>query len=145
MVDDHTYSVALLVQIYLQTNHVDLAIKEIAAAKRWAQDSLLFNLSESWVGMRIVRTIPFLSPLYMRVMMYSLVFERTPQDNTIFYRVEKNTKQHSMSMKNLPPIPTPQHHSPSSDKLLQRFTWVVSPRLRLRFRPLLKSIPRTLS
>jgi len=46
-------AVALLVQIYLQTNHVDLAIKEIAAAKRWAQDSLLFNLSESWVGMRI--------------------------------------------------------------------------------------------
>jgi coatomer protein complex subunit epsilon len=47
-------SVALTVQICLQTNHVDLALKEIAAAKRWAQDSLLYNLAESWIGMRIV-------------------------------------------------------------------------------------------
>ncbi|KAL1969444.1 hypothetical protein VTN77DRAFT_8882 [Rasamsonia byssochlamydoides] len=46
-------AVALTVQIYLQTNRVDLALKEISAAKRWAQDSLLFNLAESWVGMRV--------------------------------------------------------------------------------------------
>ncbi|THC96531.1 hypothetical protein EYZ11_003975 [Aspergillus tanneri] len=31
----------------------DLALKEVQAAKRWAQDSLLVNLAESWVGMRI--------------------------------------------------------------------------------------------
>ena len=47
-------SVALSVQIYLQTNRVDLAVKEVAAAKRWAQDSLLVNIAESWVGLRVV-------------------------------------------------------------------------------------------
>ncbi|PCG92722.1 Tetratricopeptide-like helical [Penicillium occitanis (nom. inval.)] len=46
-------AVALSVQIYLQTNRVDLAIKEVAAAKRWAQDSLLVNIAESWVGLRV--------------------------------------------------------------------------------------------
>ncbi|KAF7115913.1 hypothetical protein CNMCM5793_003656 [Aspergillus hiratsukae] len=46
-------AVALIVQIHLQQNRVDLALKEVQAAKRWAQDSLLVNLAESWVGMRI--------------------------------------------------------------------------------------------
>lgn len=49
-----TCSVALIVQIHLQQNRADLALKEVQAAKRWAQDSLVFNLAESWVGMRIV-------------------------------------------------------------------------------------------
>ncbi|RJE19233.1 Coatomer subunit epsilon [Aspergillus sclerotialis] len=31
----------------------DLALKEVQSAKRWAQDSLLVNLAESWVGMRV--------------------------------------------------------------------------------------------
>jgi hypothetical protein len=69
-------SVALLVQIYLQTNHVDLAVKEIAAAKRWAQDSLLFNLAESWVGLKIVRKpapSPIHSPLFCHVKYPSLI------------------------------------------------------------------------
>lgn len=48
------YSVALIVQIHLQQNRADLALKEVQAAKRWAQDSLLVNLAESWVGMRVV-------------------------------------------------------------------------------------------
>lgn len=48
-------SVALVVQIHLQQNRTDLALKEVQAAKRWAQDSLLVNLAESWVGMRVVR------------------------------------------------------------------------------------------
>lgn len=48
------YSVALIIQIHLQQNRTDLALKEVQAAKRWAQDSLLVNLAESWVGMRIV-------------------------------------------------------------------------------------------
>ena len=47
-------SVALIVQIHLQQNRTDLAIKEVAAARRWAQDSLLVNLAESWVGLRVV-------------------------------------------------------------------------------------------
>ncbi|KAL1977738.1 hypothetical protein VTN31DRAFT_597 [Thermomyces dupontii] len=46
-------AVALIVQIHLQSNRVDLAVKEVNAAKRWAQDSLLINIAESWVGMRV--------------------------------------------------------------------------------------------
>ncbi|KAJ9608978.1 hypothetical protein H2200_006749 [Cladophialophora chaetospira] len=45
-------AVALLVQIHLLQNRTDLAVKEVAAAKRWAQDSLLINLAESWVNLR---------------------------------------------------------------------------------------------
>jgi coatomer protein complex subunit epsilon len=45
-------AVALLVQIHLLQNRTDLAIKEVAAAKRWAQDSLLINLAESWTNLR---------------------------------------------------------------------------------------------
>jgi len=29
-------------------------VKEVQAARRWAQDSLLVNLAESWVGLRVV-------------------------------------------------------------------------------------------
>ncbi|KAM4063895.1 coatomer epsilon subunit [Hirsutella rhossiliensis] len=46
-------AVALIVQIQLQQNRTDLAIKEVSAARRWAQDSLLVNLAESWVGLRV--------------------------------------------------------------------------------------------
>jgi coatomer protein complex subunit epsilon len=46
-------SVALIVQIHLQQNRTDLAVKEVQAARRWAQDSLLVNLAESWVGLRV--------------------------------------------------------------------------------------------
>ncbi|KAK5987274.1 Coatomer subunit epsilon [Cladobotryum mycophilum] len=46
-------AVALIVQIHLQQNRTDLAIKEVASARRWAQDSLLVNLAESWVGVRV--------------------------------------------------------------------------------------------
>ncbi|KAG8526710.1 uncharacterized protein KY384_008139 [Bacidia gigantensis] len=45
--------VALIVQIHLQQNRVDLAIKEVQAARKWAQDSLLVNIAESWVGLRV--------------------------------------------------------------------------------------------
>ncbi|KAK3946006.1 coatomer epsilon subunit-domain-containing protein [Diplogelasinospora grovesii] len=46
-------AVALIVQIHLQQNRTDLALKEVTAARRWAQDSLLVNLAESWVGLRL--------------------------------------------------------------------------------------------
>ncbi|KAI9845163.1 MAG: hypothetical protein M1837_005048 [Sclerophora amabilis] len=46
-------AVALIVQIQLQQNRTDLALKEVQAAKRWAQDSLLVNIAESWVGLRV--------------------------------------------------------------------------------------------
>lgn len=51
-------AVALIVQIHLHQNRTDLAVKEVAAARRWAQDSLLVNLAESWVGVRVVRVHP---------------------------------------------------------------------------------------
>ena len=47
--------VALIVQIHLEQNRTDLALKEVSAARRWAQDSMLINLAESWVGLRVVR------------------------------------------------------------------------------------------
>ncbi|MCJ1367454.1 hypothetical protein MMC16_006587 [Acarospora aff. strigata] len=46
-------AVALVVQIHLQQNRTDLALKEVQAARRWAQDSLLVNIAESWVGLRV--------------------------------------------------------------------------------------------
>jgi coatomer protein complex subunit epsilon len=46
--------VALIVQIHLQQNRADLAAKEAQRARKWAQDSLLVNIAESWVGMREV-------------------------------------------------------------------------------------------
>jgi coatomer protein complex subunit epsilon len=46
-------SVALTVQIRLSQNRTDLALKEVQTAKRWAQDSLLVNLAESYLGLRI--------------------------------------------------------------------------------------------
>ncbi|KAH7026116.1 coatomer epsilon subunit [Microdochium trichocladiopsis] len=46
-------AVALITQIHLEQNRTDLAIKEVTAARRWAQDSILVNLAESWVGLRV--------------------------------------------------------------------------------------------
>lgn len=47
-------AVALIVQIYLSQNRTDLALKEAKGARSFAQDALLVNLAESWVGMRQV-------------------------------------------------------------------------------------------
>jgi len=46
--------VALIVQTYLLMNRTDLASKECKSARGFAQDALLVNLSEAWVGMREV-------------------------------------------------------------------------------------------
>ncbi|KAA8902577.1 coatomer epsilon subunit-domain-containing protein [Sphaerosporella brunnea] len=46
-------ALALIVQLRLSQNRTDLALKEVQSAKKWAQDSLLVNLAESWVGLRI--------------------------------------------------------------------------------------------
>ncbi|KAF1986457.1 coatomer subunit epsilon [Aulographum hederae CBS 113979] len=45
-------AVAMIVQIHLQQNRTDLAAKEALNARKWAQDSLLVNVAESWVGLR---------------------------------------------------------------------------------------------
>lgn len=57
-------AVALLVQIHLAQNRNDLALKEVKSARSWAQDSLLVNLAESWVGLRKVRRVSLVQNLY---------------------------------------------------------------------------------
>jgi coatomer protein complex subunit epsilon len=47
-------AVALIVQIHLSQNRTDLAVKEARGARSFAQDALLVNLAESWVGIRQV-------------------------------------------------------------------------------------------
>lgn len=50
-------SVALIVQIHLAMNRLDLAQQEVRKARSWAQDHILVNLAESWVGLREVRLL----------------------------------------------------------------------------------------
>jgi coatomer protein complex subunit epsilon len=45
--------VALIVQIYLHIDRLDLARKEIAATKSWAEDATLAQLIEAWVDLRL--------------------------------------------------------------------------------------------
>ncbi|KAK4556977.1 hypothetical protein LTR86_005958 [Recurvomyces mirabilis] len=45
-------AVALIIQIHLLSNRPDLAAKEAQSARSFAQDALLVNLAEAWVGMR---------------------------------------------------------------------------------------------
>lgn len=49
-------AVALIVQIHLSQNRTDLAVKEAKSARGFAQDALLVNLAESWIGLRQVHT-----------------------------------------------------------------------------------------
>lgn len=52
-------AVALIVQIHLSQNRTDLAVKEARSARGFAQDALLVNLAESWIGMRqVTRPLP---------------------------------------------------------------------------------------
>ncbi|KAF3917872.1 hypothetical protein ABW20_dc0107265 [Dactylellina cionopaga] len=46
-------AVSIIAQIRLAQNRTDLALKEVTAAKKWAQDSLVVNLAEAWVGLRV--------------------------------------------------------------------------------------------
>lgn len=46
-----SYSVAVVVQIYLSINRPDLAKKEFERSKRWAEDDLLLQLIESNIGL----------------------------------------------------------------------------------------------
>lgn len=58
-------AVALLVQIHLRQNRTDLALKEVAGAKRWANDSLLINLAESWTNLRVGGSEKYQSSFYV--------------------------------------------------------------------------------
>ncbi|KAI9320812.1 coatomer epsilon subunit-domain-containing protein [Dichotomocladium elegans] len=44
---------ALATQIYLQMDRLDLARKEVSQAKAWAEDALLLQMMEAWVGLRV--------------------------------------------------------------------------------------------
>lgn len=46
---------ALLVQIYLSINRTDLARKVFQSTKVWGEDSLLVQLMEAWIALRVVR------------------------------------------------------------------------------------------
>jgi len=55
-VKELTHSVALTIQILLAQHNLEGAEKELASAKRWAQDSLLAQLSEvtvPWIMLMI--------------------------------------------------------------------------------------------
>ncbi|KAI5204042.1 hypothetical protein E4T38_04915 [Aureobasidium subglaciale] len=45
-------AVAMSTQIHLSQNRTDLATKEAKSARSFAQDALLVNLAESWIGLR---------------------------------------------------------------------------------------------
>lgn len=45
-------AVAMATQIHLAQNRTDLAAKEARSARAFAQDALLVNLAESWIGLR---------------------------------------------------------------------------------------------
>jgi hypothetical protein len=77
-------AVALIVQVHLEQNRLDLAIKEVAAARRWAQDSLLVNIAESWVGLRVV----------------SRPQEKVEKEAKSKPREERSINKHSTSSKN---------------------------------------------
>ncbi|KAF9113984.1 hypothetical protein BGX27_000377 [Mortierella sp. AM989] len=51
--NNHLESVAVIVQIYLQMNRLDLARKEVDSCKSWAEDAMLAQLMEAWVGLRV--------------------------------------------------------------------------------------------
>lgn len=76
-------AVALIVQIHLEQNRTDLAIKEVQGARKWAQDSLLVNLAESWVGLRVV-----------------CIDSQMDTGSTDCYRAEKSINKASMFSKN---------------------------------------------
>ncbi|CAG8625117.1 13906_t:CDS:2 [Funneliformis caledonium] len=44
--------VALIIQIYLKLDRLDLAKRELASTKTWAEDAMLAQLIEAWVGLK---------------------------------------------------------------------------------------------
>lgn len=45
-------AVALIIQIHLSQNRTDLALQAAKSARSFAQDALLVNLAEAWIGVR---------------------------------------------------------------------------------------------
>ncbi|KAF5098138.1 hypothetical protein D0Z03_001266 [Geotrichum reessii] len=57
--------ISLIVQIRLIQNKLDLAVKELKAAKEWAQDNVVYNLSEAWVDFRVGGTSKYEDGYYI--------------------------------------------------------------------------------
>jgi hypothetical protein len=110
----------------LQQNRADLAAKEAQRARKWAQDSLLVNIAESWVGMREVRPSQHLSI-------------RTCTNH--MHREERSTNPHSTSLRSSPKPRNHSHHTRSSHKPSRNYILVVFPRLKPPYSRLLRSIP----
>jgi len=126
-------AVALIVQIHLLQNRNDLALKEVAAARRWAQDSLLVNLAESWVGLRLVHVIPH---------RHNHSPSPPPSNSFTFYRAAKSTNRHSTSSRNSHSQPQQNRCAHSSARPSPSFISAGSTRLRRRCaRLLLKNPP----
>lgn len=51
------HSLALIIQIYLQLDRLDFAKRELTATKTWAEDAMLVQLIEAWVGLKTVTKI----------------------------------------------------------------------------------------
>lgn len=51
------HSVALQVQILLSQDRLDLARQAYEQARTWAEDSLVIQLCEAWIGLRTVRLL----------------------------------------------------------------------------------------
>ena len=86
--------VALITQIYLQQSQTELATKEVNMARQWAQDSVLVNLAEAWVGLRVV------SGQRSRASI-SLVISRTAYTETSAYRAGRSINRHTTSSRSL--------------------------------------------
>jgi len=69
-----TCRVALLIQIHLAQNRLDLAQQEVRKAKSWAQDALLVNIAEAWVGLReVCYTVLYCTSLERRGLMIMFI------------------------------------------------------------------------
>jgi hypothetical protein len=119
--------VALTVQIHLQQNRADLALKEAQRARKWAQDSLLVNLAESWVGMREVRL--------------SWPSLRSTTDSLL--RAVRNISLRSTSSKSSHRHPNRNRHTLSSHKQSLSYTSAVYQKPKPRCNRQYNSMPRT--
>lgn len=85
-------SVALIIQIYLKLDRLDLAKRELASTKTWSEDAMLAQLIEGWVGLRTVKYIYYLKRVFFNNIYINLFFS---------FREEINTKKLIIFVKKL--------------------------------------------
>ena len=99
-------AVALIVQIHLTQNRTDLATREAKSARSFAQDALLVNLAESWVGMREVGRIRLGYEDVCLIPFWSIGLTFVACDFRAASPI-KNPSTSSKSSRNRPPPPPP--------------------------------------